>query len=141
METIVQWATILSPLIAVLLAWWTGRCSAKETVKKIDALEQSTTRQVESIKQLAKQQMDAVIYQVELEIRKNQFFAKQTQQELNGINEINHSGLSHIVDWKTGVMQQFMEKKPERDYKLYISFINDLEGIKNKLVANKIKLD
>lgn len=141
METIVQWATILSPIIAVLLSWWTSRCSAKETVKKIDAIEQSTTKQVESIKQLAKQQMEAVIHQVELEIRKNQFFAKQAQQELNGINEINHSGLSHIVEWKKGVMQQFMEKKPERDYKLYISFINDLEGIKNHLLANKKKLD
>lgn len=32
MDTIVQWATILSPIIAVLLAWWT---SLEEEIKKL----------------------------------------------------------------------------------------------------------
>lgn len=33
METIVQWATILSPIIAVGLAWWTSRSGARDTAK------------------------------------------------------------------------------------------------------------
>ena len=33
--TIVQWATILSPIIAVLLAWWTCRSGARDTAKLI----------------------------------------------------------------------------------------------------------
>lgn len=32
---IVQWATILSPIIAVLLAWWTSRSGARDTAKLI----------------------------------------------------------------------------------------------------------
>lgn len=33
METFVQWATILSPIIAVGLAWWTSRSGARDTAK------------------------------------------------------------------------------------------------------------
>ena len=32
---IVQWATILSPIIAVILAWWTCRSGARDTAKLI----------------------------------------------------------------------------------------------------------
>lgn len=49
-DYIVQISAILSPIIAVLLAWWASRSSAKDTAKQIAALEESTTRQVESIK-------------------------------------------------------------------------------------------
>ena len=72
-DSIVQWATILSPIIAVLIAWWMSRSSAKDTAKQIAALEESTTKQIESIKELARLQMDASIKQVELEIEKNLF--------------------------------------------------------------------
>ena len=54
MEIIVLWVTILSPIIAVVIAVWTSRSSAKDTAKKLAALEESTTKQVESIKKLAR---------------------------------------------------------------------------------------
>ena len=38
METVVQWATILSPIIAVLIAFWVSRASKKDTAKQIKAL-------------------------------------------------------------------------------------------------------
>lgn len=141
MDAIVQWATILSPIIAVLIAWWMSRSSAKDTAKQIAALEESTTKQVESIKALSKQQIDASIKQVELEIEKNLFLATQAKQEWEGIQNINNGGLSHISEWRNGVMKQFQEQKPERDYHLYCKFIKDLEAIKNGLLANKKKLD
>ncbi len=34
-ETITQWATILSPIIAVVLAWWTSTSGARDTAKLI----------------------------------------------------------------------------------------------------------
>ena len=46
METVVQWATILSPIIAVIIAWWMTRNSAKDAAK-----------QIASIKELAKIQL------------------------------------------------------------------------------------
>lgn len=130
MDIIVQWATILSPIIAVLIAWWTVRSSAKDTAK-----------QIKSIKELSRLQMDASIKQVELEIEKNLFLAKQAQQEWEGIKEINNSGMASQVQWKEIRMQQFREQKPERDYHLYSQFIKDLEKIKKELLASKKKLN
>ena len=141
MDAIVQWATILSPIIAVAIAWWMSRSSAKDTAKQIAALEESTTKQVESIKALSKQMIEASIKQVELEIEKNQLLAKQAMQEWEEIDKINNSGMASQVQWKEIRMQQFREQKPERDYHLYSKFIKDLETIKKGLLANKKKLD
>ena len=140
-DYIVQISAILSPIIAVLLAWWASRSSAKDTAKQIAALEESTTKQVESIKELARLQMDASIRQVELEIEKNLFLANQAQQEWEGIKEINNSGMASQVQWKEIRMQQFREQKPERDYYLYSQFIKDLEKIKKELLTSKKKLN
>ena len=38
MQTIVDWATILSPIIAVLIALWVSRKSAKDTAKQVRAI-------------------------------------------------------------------------------------------------------
>ena len=130
MELIVQWATILSPIIAVLVAWWMSRSSAKATEK-----------QIASIKELSRLQIEASIKQVELEIEKNLLLATQAKQEWEGIQNINGSSLSHIDEWKKGVMKQYQEQKPERDYHLYNKFVKDLETIKKGLEANKKKLD
>ena len=141
MNVIVQWATILSPIIAVLIAWWMSKSSKEDTAKQIAALEESTTKQIESIKELARLQMDASIKQVELEIEKNLFLANQAQQEMEGIRNINQSGMAHISAWKDGVTRQWYENKPERDYHLYNKFIKDLNFIKKGLESNKKKLN
>ncbi len=141
MSCIVQWATILSPVIAVIIAIWASRSGAKDTAKQIAALEKSTTKQVESIKALSKQMIEASIKQVELEIEKNLLLATQAKQEWEGIQNINHGGLAHIAEWKNSVMKDFQEKKPERDYQLYCKFIRELESIKKGLEANKKKMD
>ncbi len=52
-DVIVQWATILSPIIAVGIAVWTGRKSDKDV-----------QRQIESIKALSKQTADDAIMQI-----------------------------------------------------------------------------
>lgn len=139
METMI--GSVIGWIITIAIAVYTVRSSAKDTAKQIAALEESTTKQVESIKALSKQQIDATIKQVELEIEKNLLLATQAKQEWEGIQNINSGGLSNIAEWKNGVMKQFQEKKPERDYHLYCKFIKDLEAIKNGLEANKKKLD
>lgn len=85
--------------------------------------------------------MDATIKQAELEIEKNLFLAKQAQQEAEGIQNINNSGLSHIQEWKDGVSKQWQEQKPERDSQLYSQFVKELQAIKQGLVASKKKLN
>ena len=133
-------AIIIALIVPIGVAVWTVRSSAKDTAKQIAALEESTTKQIESIKQLSKQQIDASIKMVELEIEKNLFLAKQAQQEWKGIEEINNSGMAHMVEFKNLRMQQFREQKPERDYKLYSEFIKNLKTIKKGLEVSKKNL-
>ena len=132
--------TIIGWIITIGVAIYTVKSSAKETDKKIAALEESTTRQVESIKELSRQQMDATIKHVELEIEKNLFLAKQAKQEWEGIKDINNSGAAYSVQRKQHDMQEFQEKKPERDYYLYCEFIKELDGLKQRLIDNKKKI-
>lgn len=140
MDIIVQWATILSPIIAVLIAWWMSRSSAKDTAKQIAALEENTTKQIESIKELSKQQIEASIKQVELEIEKNLLLATQAKQEWEGIEGINNSGMSNLVQYREIRKRQLEESKPERDYHLYSKFIKNLETIKRGLEVSKKNL-
>ena len=139
MQYVVQWATILSPIIAVVIAWWTSRNSAKDTEKKLTALEASTAKQVESIKDLQAQQIEASIKQVELEIEKYLILAKSAKQEWAGINEINNSRMP-LAEFRELKKQRFQEGKPERDYLLYNEFIKKLEKIKQGLETHKNKI-
>ena len=93
-------AIIIALIVPIGVAIWTVRSSAKETAKQIAALEESTTKQVESIKALSKQMIEASIKQVELEIEKNQLLAKQSMQEWEEIDKINNSGMASQVQWK-----------------------------------------
>ena len=132
--------SIIGWIITIGVAIYTVKSSAKDTDKKIAALEESTTKQVESIKELSRQQMDATIKHVELEIEKNLFLAKQAKQEWECIKNINNSGAAYHVQHKELAMQQFQEGKPERDYYLYCEFIKELDGLKQRLIDNKKKI-
>ena len=68
MNVIVQWTTILSPIVAVFIAWWMSRSSAKDTAKQIAALEESTAKQIESIKELARLQIEISTLQMSKEL-------------------------------------------------------------------------
>ena len=53
-----KWEILLGPIIAVLIAVWTIKKSAKETEKKLAALEESTNKQVDKLTQLMKLQTE-----------------------------------------------------------------------------------
>lgn len=133
-------AIIIALIVPIGVAIWTVRSSAKDTAKQIAALEESTSKQIESIKALSKQMIEASIKQVELEIEKNLFLAKQAKQEWEGINEIKNKGFAQ-KQWQDIVLQDLRDKKPERDYHLYSKFVKDLNAIKKGLEANKKNLN
>ncbi|MBR4135298.1 MAG: hypothetical protein IKU03_02670 [Bacteroidales bacterium] len=137
MDTIVQWTTIFSPIIAVLLAIWMVWSSNRDTAKQIDSIKESTSRQIERIKDLSRQMIEASIKQVELEIEKTLLLARQAQQEWEGVKEINKSEMNLYEYWHKGQMRDYQEQKPQRDYQLYSSFVKKLEVIKKNLEANK----
>lgn len=145
MNTFVQWATILSPIIAVGIAaitCWLNARDVKRQVKSVKELSQqtidNTKKEVESIKGLARLQIEASIRQVELEIEKYRLLAEQARQEAKDINDINMSQLSYMGDYRSIMMQKQKEKRPQRDFQLYNGFIQQLGEIKSHLKGIKL---
>lgn len=83
MEIFVQWATILSPIIALLIAWWMSRSSAKDTAK-----------QIASIKELAKIQIEVTMMQIDkalweamvMNYQARKKHGNELQQDISGFN-------------------------------------------------------
>lgn len=72
MEAIVQWATILSPIVAVLLAWWTSKSSVRATKK-----------QIASIKELEKMQINLLQLQLDKELSESHIRYSQANGKIN----------------------------------------------------------
>ncbi|MBR2773351.1 MAG: hypothetical protein IKQ75_07285 [Bacteroidales bacterium] len=143
--TIVQWATILSPVISVIIAVFVSWVNSRDVKKQIEAVKElsrqtidNTSNEVESIKQLSKMQIESSIKQVELEIEKYQLLARQAQQEVEGIESVNKSGLSYNVAFREEAMRQLTEEKPQRDLRLYAEFIQRLNSIKTGLERTQL---
>lgn len=134
-------AIIIALIVPIGVAIWTVRSSAKDTAKKIAALEESTQKQIDSIKELSRQMIETTIKQVELQIHNNLTRAKQAKQEWEGIQEINNSGMPNLKEWKDAAMNKLSENKPERDYKIYCDVIKELEELKKALVRKVDKLN
>ena len=61
---------IIALVVPIGVAIWTVRSSAQDTARKIAALEESTTQQIESIKELTKIQIEISILQSNTELKK-----------------------------------------------------------------------
>ena len=120
MDIVVQWATILSPIIAVLIACWTVWSNSKDTAKKMAALEKSTSeqiaaleesttkqiaaleeatiKQIESVKELTRIQLELSIMQIEKEATETDAHYKQSSKrywdELERDRTFNQYGLT-----------------------------------------------
>ena len=141
-DYIVQISAILSPIIAVLLAWWASRSSAKDTAKQIAALNESTQKQVESIKELARLQLEISTLQMskELSDARNQYL-KTSQKSFNQ-NENRNSMLGVHFNEITSNMYKKKKKandlSAEQDYctkriNMLNSYMERMNAIKDKL--------
>lgn len=96
MDIVVQWATILSPIIAVGIAIWASRSSAKDTAKHIAAIEESTKKQIDSIKEFEKIQLELSYTQAVKELKEAYKHYRQISQrtidENSRDNMFNHIG-------------------------------------------------
>ena len=140
MNTFVQWATIVSPIIAVAIAALTCWLNARDVKKQVESVKElsqqtidNTLKEVESIRKLAKLQIEASINQVELEIQKYRLLAEQARQDAKGIDDINNSGLAFSEDFRNGMIKKHIEEKPQRDFQLYEGFIQRLDVISKRL--------
>jgi hypothetical protein len=116
MDIVVQWATILSPIIAVLIAWWTVWSSSKDTAKKIAAIQENTTKQVESVKQLAKIQIKTTQIQMNLELRDSMIKERQVLEKRRDhvCREYGADGMPVEI----GVAADFYRNREEKDKNL-----------------------
>ena len=75
MDAIVQWATILSPIIAVLIAVWVNHKSTKDTKK-----------QLTSLKNLCIMQISNTIDMLEMELYKYSLGKEEDRSELTALS-------------------------------------------------------
>lgn len=108
MATFVQWATILSPIIAVGLAWWTSRRGARDTAKL-----------VKSIKKLT---------QIQLQLSMLKLFkeAKEEHANFEILHErskyLSNQRWSNYTNWMNDTLLQNEEKERDIDDKKDFSF-------------------
>ena len=143
MEFIVQWATILSPIIAVLIAWWMSKSSARDTAKQIAALEESTTKQIESIKKLSRIQIEITSIQLQ----------KELTEARTGYLQASEKSMDALVD-RSGMMgnpyndvvarmqdRQEKQKNLSLDRDFYFKKINWINSYLKRVEELKTELD
>ncbi len=106
-DYIVQISAILSPIIAVLLAWWASRSSAKATAKQIAALEESTQKQVKSIKQLTYTQLKIAKIQLDKELALARRQKDIIEEEIDNAKNVNNSVVGTYLN-------EFTKREAER---------------------------
>lgn len=143
MDIVVQWTTILSPFIAVLIAWWMSNSSKKETARQIAALEENTTKQIESVKELARIQIEISILQLRKELWEARQLNLNTMKKEGDVMDDHFAmmGIPHndIVARIQDKREKERNLSYERDFyskqiQVLDNFIKSLNEIKNELL-------
>ncbi len=87
MEIVVQIATILSPIIAVLLAWWTSKSSEKKVQE-----------QIESIKELARIQIEVSMNQIIKEVEEVHTLSNQYSERIEREDSLRRLGVGWSIN-------------------------------------------
>ena len=135
-------AIVIALIVPIGVAIWTVRSSAKDTAQQIAALEESTTKQVESIKELAKLQIEISKLQMskELSDARNQYL-KTSKKSMDQIDN-RHAMLGVPVNEITKMLYERQEKandlSTEAEYctkriNMLNSYMDRMNSIKDKL--------
>ena len=136
-------AIIIALIVPIGVAVWTVRSSAKDTAKQIAALEESTTKQIESIKELARIQIEITSIQLQKELTEARTgYLQASEKSMDAIDDrFSMMGIPHndIV----ARMQDKQEKQKnlslERDY--YSKKINWTDSYLKRVKELKMELD
>lgn len=101
--------SIIGWIITICVAFYTVKSSSKETDKKITALEDSTTKQVESIKRLAKILIETSQIQINKEIWEARMRSLMASQKKGDMEEYDHT-FNHFGD-----AANFFRRKHEQE--------------------------
>ena len=136
-------AIIIALIVPIGVAVWTVRSSAKDTAKQIAALEESTTKQIESIKELARIQIEITSIQLQKELTEARTgYLQASEKSMDAIDDrFSMMGIPHndIV----ARMQDKQEKQKnlslERDY--YSKKINWTDSYLKRVKELKMELE
>lgn len=130
MDMVVQWATILSPIVAVGIAWWTSRCSSKAAIRQIVIMQENTEKEIKILRELAELQIETLSLEIEMEMSKNRIVAQQADEERSEMKKILNINL---LDFRDLALQQYKGNQSERNHKYLTSYINELDRLNKKL--------
>ena len=135
MDLIVKWSSILSPLIAVIIAVWSGISSRKATAKQLSAIKESTAKQVNSIKELTSLQLQISRIQIEKELTNARYQYALIAEVVDNAKKINSSMLGTIHNDFTKEERARREKEMNLSSKeeYYSKQISLLDGSLKKL--------
>lgn len=133
METTINIIFSSLNILLSVTAIWIAIKSSRNTSK-------DATRQIESIKQLAKIQIETSIKQLEMEIQKNVLLEKQANEEWNKMLNLNSPGFSDQT-WKELMIQRHKEQKPKQDLDFHQSYNRKLYVIRQNLSELMNKLE
>ena len=128
-------AIIIALIVPIGVAIWTVRSSAKDTARQIAALEESTTKQVESIKELTLIQTKIAALQLEKETWEARHKWRQLSEESYKAIDNDHSMAGFPMNEYTSMMHQRSERNNhlalEQDF--YSKQISLLDGYSKRI--------
>ena len=128
--TIVQWATIISTIISVFLAWWTVRSSSKDTDKKIAAIKEWSEKEINQLKKLSQLEVETLSLKLDMELIQRAIIAQQANEERNSVQQIMSS--NQITFQELG-LRKFESEQPARNLKYTTAYIQELKRLSAKL--------
>ena len=99
-----EWSTIATiglSVIAIVIAILSSWSTSKAADKQIGEMQ----KQICEIKKLSALQIDTTIKLVEVEIQKTIAKDKLSAMEAEEIDEINNSGMAHMVQWRREMLR------------------------------------
>jgi hypothetical protein len=136
-------AIIIALIVPIGVAIWTVRSSAKDTAKQIAALEESTTKQIESIKELARIQIEITSIQLQKELTETrQSYLQASEKNMDAINNrFSMMGIPHneVIARMQDKQEQQRNLSLERDF--YSKKINWTDSYLKRVKELKMELE
>ena len=136
-------AVIIALIVPIGIAIWTVRSSAKDTAKQIAALEESTTKQIESVKELARIQIELTSIQMGKELWESRSrYLQASEKSMDALDD--HFAMLGVPYNETITrMQDRQEKRKnlslEQDF--YSKQISMLNSYMERIIAIKGELN
>ncbi len=136
-------AVIMALIVPIGVAVWTVRSSAKDTAKQIAALEESTTKQVESIKELARIQIEITSIQLQKELTEARTgYLQASEKNMDAINDrFSMMGIPHNEVIARMQDKQEKQKNLSLEQDFYSKKINWTDCYLERVKELKMKID